>query len=650
MPLYKNLIIIILLLVSSLVTGQTEETLLNKLNDAPKQEYASLYNQLSKVTLKSNPNQSLKYAEQSIQLSTDNPKELSLAYINSGKAATSLKKHKEAIVSFEKAITVYNQNNIKLGTAYGNLLIGRSYIKLNKNKKAIPYLKSAYTVNNTSNSYLNAAYAAHDLVEVYGDRKDIDNTTKWFNNSIRSYEKAKNSKQVTKVTFLYGAYLADYGDYKNAKIQLEEALKQATKDKRLTAEIKQVLATIEHNRGVEKESISNHQISQQIETEEYIESIEQQKVLTLAEIDKLSEEKQLIELKLKIDRDNFEKEILIKQHTLEQQKKNIVIKDANIETQKAKIKQHKTEERNRTLQLIGAIISLILITIIALISFKSYRNKKKAYKDLNIKNKKIEIQKEEIEYKSKNIEKSIQYAQKIQLSLLPTEKTIHSAYPSSFVFFQPKDHVSGDFIWTYTQGEKSILVVADCTGHGVPGAFMSIVCANLLERVIAEEKITRPDLILSEIDNRLKQSINKYEEHGIKDGMDVALVLIEGNDLSYAGARNPLYIVSSGNLITLKGDRKSIGYGNSMVENKKFTLQNYTIKTGDTFYLSTDGYVDQRGGIHNTKFYAKPFRELLIDINKMPFINQKETITETFNNWKGNEEQMDDVTVLGFRV
>ncbi len=650
MQLYRFIFIFSSLLLNLNSFGQTEESLLKELQNAEGIEAAKIYNQLSKTVLKKNPEKSTDYAKEAIKLANKNQKELSTAYINSGQGYSSLKEYRKAIEYYDKALTIYNSNNITKGVAYTNLLTGRAYQKLNKSKQTIDYLKKAYYNSIENQFYLYASYAAHDLIEVYGDQKDITNTKVWTNNAINAYQRTNNQQQITKVMFLYGAYLADYGDYTSAKKQLKATLKRAKNDSKLTQEINKVFETIAHNEKIEKASVSNHQQQKQRQTEEYIETIEQQKVLSLAEIEKLSEEKQLVELKLKIEKDHFEKELLIKQHLLEKRNKDIAIKDANIETQRAIAKQNQIEKRNRTLQLIAAIIGIVLISIIALISFRNYRIKKKAYSNLNIKNQKIQSQKEELEYKSKNIEKSIKYAQKIQFSLLPNEKVIQSIFPQSFVFFQPKDHVSGDFIWTHTIGNTSFLAVADCTGHGVPGAFMSIICANLLEKIIAEEQITQPNIILDKIDSELKQTINKYEEHGIKDGMDIALITITNNKLLYAGARNSLYIISSGELITLKGDRKSIGYGNILTSNQPFSYKEYHLNEKDIFYFTTDGYIDQRGGENGTKFYAQPFRELLLNIYQLPLSEQKQIITNTFNKWKSNEEQMDDVTVLGFEI
>ncbi|MCT4581158.1 MAG: SpoIIE family protein phosphatase [Flavobacteriales bacterium] len=649
MLLYRYIFIFFSLLFSINSFSQTEEDLLKTLENVEGIEAASIYNQLAKEVLKSNPKKSIGYGNEAIKLANKNPNELSKAYINTGQGYYVLKEYEKAIEQYKKAITIYEKNRVYKGNAYGNLLTGRAYQKLNKKGLAINHLKKSYEISIQNNLYLYAGYAAHDLIEVYGDKGDISNVKKWTENAISGYKKANKDQQVIKVTFLYGAYLAQYGDYAEAKKQLEKASKKAKNNTKLAQEINTVLETIAYNEKIEKATISNHQQEQQKQTEKYIATIEKQKVLSLAEIEKLSEEKQLVELKLKIETDHYEKELLIQQHLLEQRNKDLAIKDANIETQIAIAKQHKIEKRNRTLQLIAAIIGIILVSFIALISFRNYQTKRKAYANLDLKNKQIQTQKEELEYKSKNIEKSIKYAQKIQFSLLPNEKVIQSIFSQSFVFFQPKDHVSGDFIWTHTIGNKSFLAVADCTGHGVPGAFISIICANLLEKIIVEEQIAQPNIILDKIDTELKQTINKYEEYGIKDGMDIALISITNDTLLYAGARNPLYIVSSNQLITLKGDRKSIGYGYSISSNQSFSSHEYSLKDGDMFYFSTDGYIDQRGGRNGNKFFAKPFRDLLLKIHLLPLTEQKRQLTQVFRDWKMNEEQMDDVTVLGFR-
>lgn len=260
-------------------------------------------------------------------------------------------------------------------------------------------------------------------------------------------------------------------------------------------------------------------------------------------------------------------------------------------------------------------------------------------------------QKEIIEEKNKNITDSIKYAQRIQKAILPDINTIKAFFTDAFVIFQPKDIVSGDFYWFEKVGNKILFAVVDCTGHGVPGAFMSLIGSNALKRIVKEDGISDPGQILDLLDEDVSETLSQnINQETVKDGMDLALCAYdpETMQLEFAGAYNPLWIIRDGELLDFKGEKRAIGLSDShSVSN--FTTHTITIKKGDQLFLSSDGFADQFGGSNNKKLKIKKFKEMInSEIDTMEAKGEK--LLQDFNLWKGDFEQLDDVCVIGIRV
>jgi serine phosphatase RsbU (regulator of sigma subunit)/tetratricopeptide (TPR) repeat protein len=259
-------------------------------------------------------------------------------------------------------------------------------------------------------------------------------------------------------------------------------------------------------------------------------------------------------------------------------------------------------------------------------------------------------QKEIIEEKNKNITDSIKYAKKIQQALLPNEAEILRALPESFIYYKPKDIVSGDFYW-YTQFDDfAIFAAADCTGHGVPGAFMSAICNDLMNQVIRDEHVSDPAMALQQLDIKLGMLLKKSADQGANDGMDIALCSLnmKTHELKYAGAHRPLLIQRGEEILEFKPDKISIGGYN--VDEKVFHNHQIRLRNGDILYLFTDGYTDQFGGPKGKKFKYKQLKELFLQIKGKPMGEQREEIAATIKNWRQMQEQVDDILVMGVRI
>ena len=270
-------------------------------------------------------------------------------------------------------------------------------------------------------------------------------------------------------------------------------------------------------------------------------------------------------------------------------------------------------------------------------------------------------QKEEIEDKNKELEvlykhvtDSIKYAKRIQEAILPPDNFVKQLLPQSFVLYKPKDIVSGDFYWIEEKNGKVMFAAVDCTGHGVPGAFMSIVGYNILKQAVTNNNLTAPSLILDLLNEGVSETLHhghEHEEGQAKDGMDISFCTIDFNtlELQYAGAYNPLYIIRKGQLLQTKADKFPIGFFLGE-DKKKFTNHTIQLERGDTVYIFSDGYADQFGGPFGRKFMAIPFRVLLMDINKQPIEKQREILNKPIEEWRGNLDQVDDMLVIGVKI
>lgn len=263
----------------------------------------------------------------------------------------------------------------------------------------------------------------------------------------------------------------------------------------------------------------------------------------------------------------------------------------------------------------------------------------------------VNMQKLLIEDKNNDIIASITYAKRIQNAILPVRSKIKSVFADSFVIYKPKDIVSGDFFWCSKQEDLVFLAVADCTGHGVSGAFMTLIGNNLLNQIIIEHKITSVSKILFELDKLLCETLQQNDENAlVNDGMDISMLLYHKNidKIYYSSAKRPLFYFLNGEFFEIKGSKYPIG--SSHFDNKVFDEHIINISNDISLYLFTDGYVDQFGGAKNTKLMRKNFKNLLINNQNQSFSQQKNILSDYFENWRGVQKQTDDVLVMGIKV
>lgn len=256
----------------------------------------------------------------------------------------------------------------------------------------------------------------------------------------------------------------------------------------------------------------------------------------------------------------------------------------------------------------------------------------------------------QLEEQNKAITDSIYYAQRIQQSILQTEEQLKQFFENSFLLYKPKDIVSGDYYWFYETDEFKFVAVVDCTGHGVPGAMMSMVANSIFKEVFVNRKITLPSEILHALDEELDKAINRNQEASFNDGMDVSLIRVEksSNELVFAGAFRSVLVSRQNTVTELKGSRYPIGFYSGV--EKTFENTSFQLEKNDSVYLFSDGFIDQFGGEKNKKLNKFNFKDLIRTITEMPLDEQEAFLEYSFNNWKQDLEQTDDVLVIGIRV
>jgi serine phosphatase RsbU (regulator of sigma subunit) len=296
------------------------------------------------------------------------------------------------------------------------------------------------------------------------------------------------------------------------------------------------------------------------------------------------------------------------------------------------------------------LVVVLLVWLIIRTQTKSLLRTRKLLKEKELALLKIESQRADLEQKNKSITDSLIYAQRIQEALLPSEEYFRRHFKESFIFYKPKDIVSGDFYWIGDKNNKIFIVAADCTGHGVPGALMSMIGHELLEKIINVDDVEQPAKVLEIMSKGLEKTFSREKNVGsiIRDGMDIGLCVVDKKNkrIEFAGAFFPLYIIRENRLLDIKGDKYPLGMtpiGTSYTNNEIDLLEN------DMMYLFSDGYVDQFGGDDNKKFMYRRFRYLLMTIHRFPVEDQKSILEENIKTWRGNTPQVDDILVMGFK-
>ncbi|MHC1734038.1 MAG: PP2C family protein-serine/threonine phosphatase [Bacteroidales bacterium] len=297
-----------------------------------------------------------------------------------------------------------------------------------------------------------------------------------------------------------------------------------------------------------------------------------------------------------------------------------------------------------------AVFIVVALIYLAVLQFWVLLRTRKHLSEMKSAYREIEIQRSELQLRNKDLTDSLNYARRIQAALLPSEHHIRRIFPDYFIYYRPKHIVSGDFYWFSERDDKYFIAAADCTGHGVPGALMSMIGLELIHKIINDMKVDDSDQLLLTMNRELESAFFK-EESGkplIKDGIEMSICIIDKKTrvMEFSGAFLPVYIVRDDKLIEIKGDKKNVVQSFAMVS---FNRSTFTLQDGDLLYLFSDGYADQFGGPENKKFMYRRLRHLLLTISKYPLPDQQRILDETIDSWMEGHDQIDDMMILGVR-
>ncbi|MEI6696305.1 MAG: SiaB family protein kinase [Bacteroidota bacterium] len=543
--------------------------------------------------------------------------------------------------NFDKALEYY-KNSLSIKEKLGNKQeiaitlnnIGNIYDNTNNFVKAIEYYEKSLILAKEADNKQSIANTLNNLGNIYIKQNKYQKALVLFQNALLIHQKSGNKQGVSSCYF----HFADiYNHEDNSVLALEYSLKSLL----IASEI-----------GIKDQIKRNYLLQAEIYAKQknFEKAYEAHQKYVAIKDSLINEEshKQITEIETKYQTEKKEKEIAF----LNQQS----------ELNSLKIKKNEKDiEFQRIINYI-ILIGFVLILLFALLLYKQYVTKKLINLKLEVQNKEIEIQRniavlqrDQITEQKKHITDSIQYAKKIQSAILPHANFIQHLIPETFVIFEPKDIVSGDFYWMSVASEhdETIFIAAiDCTGHGVPGAFMSIVGYNILNHVINQQKIHKPSEILDAMSKGLYETLQLSDnENIVKDSMDISLCTINTHNLKleYAGANNPVYIIRNKEVIELKANKYSIGepFNNLFkgYDNKEFQLEQQ-----DTIYLFSDGFIDQFGGAKRKKFLSRQFKKVLAEIQGFAMAQQKEKLEEIFYAWKGDIEQYDDIMIIGLKI
>ena len=591
-----QILVILIILFPNILFSQTND----KINDylqkvelyksqGDKSETAQYLNKLAFLYWdQENYDKALDYFNQSLTINVDigNKNAIKTIYTNIGMIYSDKEEYETSILYFRKSLLISREINVKKDIASSLINLAVPLVTVKRYDEANKNLLEALNISMQNNNIKLMRTCYGMLSENYKKMGDDEKASKYFN--------------------LYASF--------QKKIQSEQIKENQQKMNAIKKQTSEIVA----EKDTKLKNTENSLIKQK----------------------KISKERQM-----QIGLLNKEKQI-----------KELKIKEQNA--------QLKTEAMYRTFLIVG----FVLVGLIAFVVYRGYKQKKQA-------NLEISSALEHIKYQNLNITRSINYAERIQDALLPGIEKLKRNLPESFILFKPRDIVSGDFYW-FSEAEPSfakqnsiiekikqkgslnklltsknfIISAVDCTGHGVPGAFMSMIGINLLHEIVSRG-VVEADLILNELHKEVRHAL-KQEHSDNKDGMDMALCVIKKDEkiVEFAGANNPLIYIKNNEINVIKGDRKGIG-GDQKETERLFTKHKVSIDAPTTFYIFSDGYIDQFGGKDGRKLFPKYFRQILLQIHDKPMDEQKKLLDEKFKEWKGDKyQQIDDVLVIGFKL
>ena len=529
--------------------------------------------------------------------------------------------HKLALNYFKRSLKVYQQmegvHDKEIVSLFHN--IGTTYSYFPEYDTALTYFNKCLKIYDESDDEYSKASTYHNIGTIYEEVNKMDSAIYFLNKSLFIYDKYDNKTELPMCLNSLGRVYYSKGENEKSIYYNKKALELA-KEVGIPDRIDDAAESLYLNY---KEKGNYYEALKMLELyttmHDSLQSNENRKAILSQEY-RYSYEKKAIADSIKAVEANK-------------------ITDAQIAAQKAQLEKEKTQRY----ALYGGVVLLLLFGGFIYNRFRVTQQQKVV---IETQKHEVEKQKALVDIKNEEILDSIIYAKRIQSAILPPARIVKESLAKSFIIYKPKDVVAGDFYWLKQKVDIALFAAADCTGHGVPGAMISVVCNNALNRSVREYGLIDPGLILDKTREIVVKEFGKSDKN-VNDGMDIALCSIEKNKLSYAGANIPLWLYRNGELFETKANKQPIGNFDNPLP---YTTHKFDLLKGDTLYLLSDGFVDQFGGALGKKFKVKALKDLLLSLQDLSMDKQKAFIDDVFEKWKGELDQVDDVCMIGVRI
>ena len=517
---------------------------------------------------------------------------------------------------YQKALHVKKQTDDELGLSLLLAGIGARYLNEGVYDSAMYYQREGLEIRRSINNKNGIAHSLNHIGQIHLAMHDLDSAMFYFMESLKLFEKLKMASGISDACTNIADVYKRQGQTQKAMSFAKRALEAAKQSESLDAQrdVSFMLYDLYKNTGNFRSALEMYETH----------------ILTRDSMFKMENKSAILKQKFQYD---YEKKSLADNVKREEEKKLQDLK-------------HEKETQQKETIILAVVVGLVLVVAFLVFVFHRLKITKRQKLVIEEQKEKVELAHSELEEKNTEILASITYAKRIQSAILPPDKVVKEYLQKSFVLYKPKDIVAGDFYWMQHQDNKILFAAADCTGHGVPGAMVSVVCNNALNRSVKEFGLTDPGQILDKTREIVIEEFEKSNED-VKDGMDIALCSLEGNTLQYAGANNPLWIIRNGEVLETKANKQPIG---KFDHQEAYTTHRTELELGDTFYIFSDGYVDQFGGERGKKLMSGALKRLLLDINAKTMEEQKIFLDDYFEQWRGDHAQIDDVCMIGVRI
>ena len=547
----------------------------------------------------------------------------------------------KALEYYQNALKLYEDIGDKQSAANSYNNIGYIFKEQGDVVNALKYHNKSLTLREEIGDKQGMAYSYNNIGYIYRDQGNIKKALEYYYESLRNYEEIGDKQGIAMIYKNIGDLKFQHGDLLAAKRYGEKGLKLAKElgYPEFISSTSQLLSKVYRNAAKQGQALEGCQPLQL-----WSKALEMYELYIISRdsIESEKNQKEVIRQEYKYE---YEKQAVADSIAFAKEKE---ISQAQITAQKAEIRA----KRNQQYALYGG---LFLVVVFSGFMYNRFKVTEKQKGVIEVQKEEVELAHNELSEKNKEILDSIAYAKRIQTAILPPSKLVKEYLSNSFILYKPKDIVAGDFYWMEHKDGKVLFAAADCTGHGVPGAMVSVICNNGLNRSVREYNLTDPGKILDKTREIVIQEFEKSEDE-VKDGMDIALCTLDVSsssgayrELQYAGANNPLWIIRNNTteIEEIKATKQPIG---KYAEPQPYITHTIELQKGDSIYIFSDGYADQFGGEKGKKFKGANFKKLLLSIQHENMEKQKELINEAFENWRGKLEQIDDVCVIGVKV